>query len=112
MQPLLYDVIILVSDLAILFFSMFAVLLLLGFAALVHGQLVIPGGTTFTSAQHWFLSDSPVSVQGALTISGFGSLIIDAGVVVNVAAGVRIINQRTLRVMGTSLLPVIKLKFL
>lgn len=75
-------------------------------AAAVHADLVVPSSSTYTTDQRWFLADSPVTVNGVLTIAGFGSLTIDPGVVVNMAPDAFIVNQRTLRVLGTQELPV------
>ena len=70
------------------------------------GQRTIAANNIITGSQHWFLSDSPVHVQGTLTVGRGGSLIIDAGVIVKMAVYAVIRNQNILGVEGTAELPV------
>jgi hypothetical protein len=81
-------------------------MLLLATLRVTLSQLAIPQGTTISSEQRWFLSDSPVLLEGDLIVARVGVLVIDAGVVVRMSAGATILVQGILRAEGEENFPV------
>jgi hypothetical protein len=73
-----------------------------------EAQRVVPAGTVFLdTVNRWTLADSPVFLNGLLTIDRGATLTIDPGVVVNcttTASGILVRNM--LRIQGTVNLPV------
>lgn len=76
-------------------------------APLCGAQRVVAAGTTITSPlEHWELADSPVALNGDLTVASGASLQIDAGVVVLAAANATILILGAVRAMGVASAPV------
>jgi hypothetical protein len=72
------------------------------------GALVVPAGTIFLdTVNRWTLADSPVFLNGLLTIDRGATLTVDPGVVVNcTTTASSILVKNVLRIQGTVNLPV------
>ena len=84
--------------------------LVLALAAAPAGALVVPANTIYQdNPVRWSLADSPVILQGVVTVGRGAILTVDAGVIVNCTASAQIVVQNVLRVEGQPQLPVMLL---